>query len=125
MGYSYTAMAGFTLDAISAILRDEVREDEIVPAAPGSKVGSNSILRNGGFWETGREQADGSITGTVWKAYAPDPSRVTKAGAFKITPDGRIAFFPGTTKSERKWAYGWAVRKYAETFERPLTTPAA
>jgi len=43
------------------------------------------------FYEIGREQDDGSITGSIYEDFG-DTCR--RAGAFKINPDGSINRFP-------------------------------
>lgn len=85
MGYSYTAKAGYTLDAISALVRETT-----------SYTASNA-MPDGGFYETGRERPDGAITGTVYSPCGND--RVMARGSFRIDPDGRIRRFPGLGKA--------------------------
>lgn len=87
MGYSYAARAGYTLDAIGKLI-DAIRTEKGLPDC------SNGTP-DGGFWEHGREQADGAIVGTVWKPYAPDPSKVERRGSFRIEPNGKVKRFPG------------------------------
>ena len=95
-------------DALAAMLRG--------PANEARKASSNGIARTGGFWETGREQADGAITGTVWKPWAQDKTRVVKAGSFRIEPDGRVSRFPGTTPEERAQAYTQGQAEYTRLY---------
>ncbi len=87
MGYGYAARAGYTLDAIGKLI-DAIRTEKGLPDC------SNGTP-DGGFWEHGREQADGAIVGTVWKPYAPDPSKVERRGSFRIEPNGKVKRFPG------------------------------
>jgi len=113
MGWSCTAKAHFTLDALKEILR-------------GNLNSSNSIesLRVGGhfgFWECGREQPDGSITGTVWKPWETDPTRVTKAGSFKIDPEGKVLRFPGTSKEVRAEAEAKGMAEYLRVYGPDMT----
>lgn len=108
MGYSYNARAGFALDKLGEILRG--------PDTADRKASSNGIARTGGFWEHGREQADGSITGTVWKPWAQDVTRVTRAGSFKIDPEGRVLRFPGTTPAERAAAEAFSEAEYVRLY---------
>jgi hypothetical protein len=103
MGYSYAAKAGLTLDALATILR-------------GKCPSSNSIEKTGGFWEYGREQADGAITGTVVKPWKHDPEKVVKAGTFRIEPDGTITRFPGATKEERMAAESVGAEEYRKRY---------
>tara|TARA_R100001086_G_scaffold184368_2_gene102978 strand:+ start:1946 stop:2323 length:378 start_codon:yes stop_codon:yes gene_type:complete len=105
MGYSYAIVAGDALDALFDIL-----------AGP-NPASSNCWERKGVsyFFERGRENRDGAITGTVYRnltaaeaAADPrlDPSKTycRKAGTFRIDPDGRVTRFPSTTKAERERA---------------------
>lgn len=56
MGYSYLAVNGAALSAIVTILQRDL----------GNVPNGSNTWGDGFFYETGREQADGSITGTVW-----------------------------------------------------------
>jgi len=81
MGWSCTARAGLTLDGISK-------------AFQGS---SNTWNTEKGtfFFETGRENDDGAITGQVWKTVdVPKKGRCKRAGSFRIEPNGKINRFP-------------------------------
>ena len=84
MGYSCRKDAGDTLDRLAELLS---------PRAAGGSTNSFK-LANGveGFWEIGRENADGSITGKVWKSI--DAGHCLPAGSFKISPDGKVVRFP-------------------------------
>lgn len=44
------------------------------------------------FWEVGRENGDGAITGTVWRYVTADSVR--RAGGFRIEPDGSVSRWP-------------------------------
>lgn len=44
------------------------------------------------FYEIGRENPDGAVTGTVYRNVGAN--RCRKAGTFRIDPDGRIVRFP-------------------------------
>lgn len=103
MGYSSTAAAAFAMDWI----RDHVS----IPVD-----GSSNAIPGGGFWEVGRENPDGAITGTVWKPWAKDPSRVVRRGSFRVDPDGSVVRFPGLTKAQREAAGAFAVKRYAEAY---------
>lgn len=123
MGYSCSARAALTLDALQAILTKETPQ-----------AGSNALP--GGFWERGREQRDGAITGTVWKTigtYTPEQRAakaaemgisnpewigdpVRKAGSFKINADGTIARFPMVPLHWRITAIGNGAREYQRRY---------
>lgn len=133
MGYSCAAAASLVLDAISELIAAELAKR---PEFAGKNVSSNA-MPDGGFWERGREQSDGAITGTVYKrtsTYSPaeraararqmgadvkpewigDPCR--RAGSFRIEPDGRVSRFPGIRASLLRRAEQIGAAKYRETF---------
>ena len=113
MGYSCAAKAAYVRDAITEHFHS-------------LGIESSNGLPDGGFWETGREQDDGAIVGTVFKCvrrYTPeeraakavemsrngvvckpewigDPCR--RAGSFKIDAEGVIVRFPGIDAKTRK-----------------------
>jgi len=89
MGYSYRASAGRCWDAILAAITDP--------------KGTSNGWEHAGcayFVEQGREQADGAITGTVWR-YLPDGQHIRRAGSMRIDPDGRLVRWPCISKSVR------------------------
>jgi hypothetical protein len=104
MGYSSSAKASMVLDALMAIVRD----------TPSSNIDRDH------FYEIGRENSSGAITGKVWKftsgKYGDDKRMAVSAGSFRIEATGKIVRFPATTKAERNAAYVNGMRKYAETF---------
>jgi len=84
MGWSCSAAANFTLDAITEIQKKL------------GSVTSNGLVLNGnpnaGFWEASRkEHDDGSITGSVWTMVGTDSCRRT--GTFRINANGTIERF--------------------------------
>jgi hypothetical protein len=83
MGYSCTAAANRTLDVISEACFRQTK--------------TSNVYRHKGkdhFWEVGQENADGAITGTIYRysgpRISPDVS-ITKAGSFRINPNGTLA----------------------------------
>lgn len=90
MGRSYATAAGQTLDAVEQIMYAQ------------GLTGSNS-LANGGFWELGREQGDGAITGTVWRSSGT-VGYVRRAGSFRIEANGYIRRFPSLTPAQKTQA---------------------
>jgi hypothetical protein len=54
------------------------------------------------FFERGQENADGAITGSLYKMLPGDHCR--KAGRVRINDNGSITSFPGLTKDEREEA---------------------
>ena len=127
MGYSCTVKAALTLDAIQATIEATV---------PGT--GSNR-LPGGGFWERGREQDDGSITGTIFRCvrrytdaeraeaaarmggnvrpeWIGDPC--ARSGSFKIAADGKIVRFPYLTKAQKLSAEASGMAEYVRRYGR-------
>ena len=128
MGYSYTVKAGLVMDAVQAIMdRDNPQPNRCQNKLPN------------GFWEYGREQPDGAITGTVWKTvrvltdaeraeaaakmgggakpdWIGDP--VVKAGSFKVSKDGKIVRFPQLTKAQKAEAEKMGAAQFAERYAR-------
>jgi len=86
MGYSCSAKASLTLKAIER--REAYRADSF-----DQKY----------FIEIGKENKDGSITGTVWELFFDNniQRRCKKKGGFKIDKEGRIVRFP--TISKQVW----------------------
>jgi hypothetical protein len=125
MGYSCTAKAGLVLDAIGEIMDR---------AMPNEKI-SNKLPN--GFYERGREQPDGAITGSTWKTVRiyTDAERLAAAiktgcpnnpewvgnpckngGSFKISADGKIVRFPQLTKAQKAEAEKTGAAKYAARY---------
>ena len=97
MGYSYCTAAGKSLDAVMDYLREHF------PVMSGSVAMGNSWTLNGRkfFYERGREQRDGAITGTIWETrfYAPtNDERCFRVGGVRIEPDGKITRFASVPK---------------------------
>lgn len=87
MGYSCTKDASNALGVVSHMFATD---------------GNPNILTIRGkqyFFERGREQADGAITGTLMLMLPDDHCR--KAGNVRIEPDGMVRRFPGLTMCER------------------------
>ena len=85
MGWSCNADAGRTLDAWRALCVE-------------STNGSNTWETKRGmyFYEVGRENDDGAITGTVMRMIGSGKCR--SAGSFRINPDGTVARGPALLK---------------------------
>lgn len=96
MGYSCSAKAGFTLDAIEHLIGRQCSNE----------------MPDGGFWETGREQSDGAITGSVWKPYPADTTKSMLRGYFRIAADGRIIRFPGLPATLQRQAEEAGAKSY-------------
>lgn len=104
MGWSCTAAAGLTLDAIKEHFTRE-----------GIETG-NGIKGKGwtGFWETGPEHEDGAITGSIFKDTGAGYCR--RVGSFRIEPDGRISRFPGLGAAARKACEETGAVKYRQRY---------
>ncbi len=88
MGYSCTRDAADMLGTVSHFFATE---------------GNGNILTIGKtqyFFERGREQGDGAITGTLMEMLPNDYCR--KAGTVRIEPDGELARFPRISKVDRE-----------------------
>lgn len=110
MGYSATVLACFAQDTMITLLQ----------AAAGDCGGSsNSWGDNDGeyhFFERGREQNDGAITGTVYKTFSAVSCR--PAGSVRIEPDGTVTRWPTSTAGQRQLAKETADAKYGAIYER-------
>lgn len=103
MGYSATAEAFKTLDLIGELL------DKHQP----HRVGSNEFWTEDGciaFWEIGREQFDGSMTGSVY-VDSTGNGKYFKVGGFKIHANGNLIRFPHMPGYIRKAVRNPDVRK--------------
>ncbi len=80
MGWSCAKTAGDVLDSLSRYNRNL-----------GEKYPSNGWYYRGNhyFYEVGRENYDGAITGSVYKLFNNNTS-IKKIGTFKIEPDGYV-----------------------------------
>lgn len=87
MGWSCNRDAALTMDAMTALCIKQT----------GS---SNKFNANGSeyFFQTGREQSDGAICGTIYR-YLSDGVYVRKSGGFRIEGDGKISRGPKIFKS--------------------------
>jgi hypothetical protein len=109
MGYSCTAAANYTLDAIGELI---------------GSPSSNGMPNGDGFFEIGRENADGAITGTVWrKLNAAERARfahldalddrVQRRGSFRIDESGKVRRFPGLPATLLRQAEAKGAMTYA------------
>lgn len=92
MGRIWTTKAKNSLDGIMLLM--------------GCPPTSNTWKHKGEtyFYELGREQADGSITGTVHLCLPDNKAR--QVGSFKCCADGAIPRFHGTPAAARRNAAG-------------------
>jgi hypothetical protein len=87
MGYSCTKDASDMLGLIRHAFHDGTTSN-------GLRIGAATF-----FYEVGREQSDGSITGTVFENVDADHAR--KYGSFKIHATGVIVRFPAIKQNQR------------------------
>ena len=100
MGWSCSAKASYTMEAISKLI---------------NRKSSNDLPGGVGFYEaSNKEWIDGSITGTVWKFVGPNQCK--KAGSFKISGDGKIERFPMLPKEIKAWAVALSVVQYKKYY---------
>lgn len=106
MGYSCSAKASEVLACIT----------EYCVKSTGS---SNTWVNENGvkfFFETGREQDDGAITGSVHKFI--DDRMCVRAGTFKIDASGKIVRFAGLSKNVKNIAHYDGMKSYHEKYEQ-------
>ena len=102
MSYSCSKKAGDTLENINNVLQSEYSNQ-----LPTTKTGDiiDFTVPNG-FFEVGKENYDGAITGTVWKFQGTfdDTGKFNckKSGSFRIEPTGFITRFPLLPKEIKK-----------------------
>lgn len=68
-----------------------------------NKEKCSNMLTLGGkryFFERGKEQHDGAITGTLFRMLPNDMAQ--RSGSFRINADGTIARFPGITAQQKQ-----------------------
>jgi hypothetical protein len=87
MGYSCTKAASDMLGLIRHTFTDGQTSN-------GLRIGAATF-----FYEIGRENADGSITGTLFENV--DESHARRYGSFKIHAEGVIVRFPGIKNNQR------------------------
>lgn len=107
MGYSCSARAGFTLDAIKSLSEFDIDSADYKY-----------------FCEIGGENQDGSITGTVYEligqgyrdeqGFKRRPCK--KKGSFKIDSYGNVVRFPGVSKRMFGVVEIVAIEKYDREF---------
>lgn len=98
MGCSYSAKAGYTLDAINVLI---------------GTTTSNG-MPDGGFYEHGRERADGAITGTVYRSV--DAGHCRRCGSFRIEASGKVKRFPGLPALLLREAEARGAARYAANY---------
>jgi hypothetical protein len=109
MGWSASALAINVHEALNDVLQRGGSDD---------RNSANVWVRENRhyFWETGRENDDGAVTGTVMGQWQNDPSRYIKVGSFRIEATGKITRFPTSTAAERREAEETGKKKFAAVY---------
>lgn len=110
MGYSCSAKASLTMDAMLAILT--TAGPVFTPNSSLSMSNTWKVDETEYFFERGRENEDGAITGSLYR-NAPDGKTCRKMGSVRVSPDGTIARFPTATKEQRIKATAKGLLDYA------------
>lgn len=111
MGYSCSALASLTMDGMFAEM------EKTCP--PADKTSNGWIFKgNSYFFERGREQDDGAITGSVYR-HGDNNNGIAKGfcrrvGSVKILSNGQIKSWPFTTKGMREKAQAAGRKRFAE-----------
>jgi hypothetical protein len=92
MGYSCRKDANNTLDRLTQYYREHGEKSSNTFHAIGKKY----------FWEIGKENSDGAITGKVNECTADD-TQAFYIGGFRISPDGEVERFPRLPKEVKNY----------------------
>lgn len=106
MGWSCSAAASFTLGEIQK-----------AQEAAGCKT-SNGIMMNDkhvAFWETGTEQEDGAITGSVY-ALTHNGESCNYIGGFRIESNGYVTRFPRISRRVATMCQHTAAKRFREVY---------
>jgi len=102
MSYSCSKKAGDTLENINNVLQSEYSNQ--LPTTKSGDIIDFTVPN--GFFEVGKENYDGAITGTVWKFQGTFDNigkfNCKKLGSFRIEPTGFITRFPLLPKEIKK-----------------------
>ena len=105
MGYSASTKAFNSLEALIIQLKSASPETE---STNSWMVGYKKY-----FYEIGKEQRDGAITGIVWRYFG---ERVRKSGGLRIERSGKIIRFPSSTITQRHVAETDGLAEFARIF---------
>lgn len=118
MGYSCSAIAGMAAEKLESML------NESNPPPDGA---SNSWRAADGrlyFFERGRENTDGAVTGSIYRmepdlnAGVPGRFFAHKVGSARIDPDGKIIRWPTASAEYRRAAEAWAAAEFSRIYGR-------
>ena len=96
MGYSCSALAAFVCDHMFIQLQSYGNAQN---TSNGWTIDNQDY-----FFERGREQNDGSITGSVYGPSAKGPGFAHKVGTVKISADGKVVRWATSNANQRNVA---------------------
>ena len=107
MSYSCTAKA-------NCVLKKMV--EQLQASSPCEQESQNTwqTTRARYFYEQGRENNDGAITGSVMMFLGTTGCR--RVGSYRIEPNGTISRFPTSTKAQRQSGMAVGLVKYLDVY---------
>jgi hypothetical protein len=108
MGYSCVTIATLVMDELMKQVREGVSANQFTTIGGRKYKGQNRIF----FWQQGKEQPDGAMTGPVFVCLPDCMARC--CGSYRIEPDGKITRFTGIPK--KLWEI--AETKAQEVFQK-------
>ncbi len=111
MGYSCSTKANMVLDSLIILLQSS-----------SPKINSSNTWEKKGikfFYEIGKENIDGAITGIVQRFVGDNLCKVS--GSFRIESNGKITRFIGSTKQQRTTAETAGLMKFYTTYNKSWT----
>ena len=108
MGYSCSTKANMVLDSLLVLLQSSC------PEINSSNTWEKKSIKY--FYEIGKENIDGAITGKVQRFVGDNLCKV--AGSFRIESNGKITRFTGSTKQQRKEAETAGLMKFYTTYNK-------
>lgn len=108
MGYSSTVKAVYAQESMLQLLQACQGDAGNLGNGWGDRTPGNTYY----FFERGRENADGSITGTVYKCIEGAPT-CKAIGGVRIDPEGVVVRWPTSSKNNRSMSYQYSQVQYA------------
>ena len=110
---------GYSCAAIARIVEEKLINQ--LKAHSGSEIKSSNTWKHKEYYyfaETGREQSDGAITGSVHKMcdFNSTEGNCIKVGTYRIEPNGRVSRFPTASKIDKKSAWSCGISEFNKTF---------
>ena len=112
MGYSCATLAGLAEKAMLEVLQQAGQDHK------GTSNGwQHRYSYETYFFERGREQDDGAVTGSVWKNCMLNGKEFARrVGSVRIEPDGHIRWWRTSTAVQRRRATEIAYICFAKTY---------